>query len=130
MLTAADDKVPVHTSVDGQPLGANILRVVQALDYLGTPLSADAATALKKAARERDAVLLQKLLDPHVLFVVSLNPEVRVKVTRGPAKATLQQRGFTPLLVKILNDSHSYTSVEIDQPAGWRGLLRSQPGDT
>lgn len=102
---SADEGVPVVASVEGQPLGANITRLVQALDYLGAPLPAETVSKLGPAARDRDAKRLQELLDPHVLFVVSLNPEVRVKVARGPARADLQQGGFTPLLVKVLNDS-------------------------
>ena len=45
------------------------------------------------------------MLDPHVLAAVSVNPELRVKVQRGPAKAELRQGGFTPFLVKVLNDA-------------------------
>jgi len=39
------------------------------------------------------------MLDPQVLLVVSLNPEVRIKVGRGPAKACCS-KGFTPVLIK------------------------------
>src|SRR5207244_7015195 len=42
---------------------------------------------------------------PKVLLVVSLNPESRVKVARGPARVILQQAGFTPILIKVINDS-------------------------
>ena len=45
------------------------------------------------------------MLDPHVLAAVSVNPELRVKVHLGPAKAELRQGGFTPFLVKVLNDA-------------------------
>src|SRR5882724_11961131 len=91
-------------TVDGQPLAANVNRVLQALDTLGTPLSNETVSALTAAAKARDAALLQRLLDPSVLLVVSLNPESRVKVQRGPAAAILQQAGFTPVLVKVVNE--------------------------
>ena len=81
---------------EGQPLAANVKRLVEALEYLGAPMSAETSAALKSAADARDAHKLQQLLDPHVLLVVSLNPESRVKVARGPAPAVLQQAGFTP----------------------------------
>src|SRR5438132_6640123 len=91
--------------VDGQPLAANVKRLVEALQYLGAPMSDEVSAALKSAADARDAHKLQQLLDPHVLLVVSLNPESRVKVARGPAPAVLQPAGFTPVLVKVINES-------------------------
>src|SRR5258708_35581087 len=62
-------------TVDGQPLAANVNRVLQSLDTLGTPLPNETVSALTAAAKARDAAQLQRLLDPHVLLVVSLNPE-------------------------------------------------------
>jgi hypothetical protein len=103
--TAARAVELAPVSVEGQPLAANANRLAQAFSFLGTPLPKDVTEALSIAAKERDAARLQTLLDPHVLFVVSINPEARVKVGRGPAKAVLQQAGFTPVVVKVINDS-------------------------
>lgn len=114
-LSAWDD-VPVNPSVEGQPLAANVLRLDQALTFLGFPLAAETRQAIRKAAKQRDAEALQKLLDPQVLFVVSLNPEVRVKVKRGPAQAKIQQGGFTPVLVKVLNESTVSRQLRIASP--------------
>src|SRR5262249_22882250 len=100
-----DPGLPASIPVEGQPLAANVQRLLEALDYLGAPLPAATRTSLEKAARERNAARLQELLDPQVLFVVALNPEVRVKVQRGPGKAVLQQAAFTPVVVKVINDS-------------------------
>ena len=102
--------------VEGQPLAANIQRLSEALNYLGKPLSKELSNKLKKAASARDAEELQSLLDPQVLLVVTLNPEVRVKVTRGPAPALLQQAGYTPVLVKIINQSTSTATLNIASP--------------
>jgi len=102
--------------VEGQPLAANVKRLVEALEYLGAPMSAETSAALKSAADARDAHKLQQLLDPHVLLVVSLNPESRVKVARGPAPAVLQQAGFTPVLVKVINDSTVTEALRIKSP--------------
>jgi hypothetical protein len=113
--TPAETQVEVHT-VPGQPLGANIERLLTALEYLGAPLPEGLAADLAAAARERDSRRLQELLDPHVLLVVSLNPEVRVKVARGPAEATLQQGGFTPQIVKVINDSTVTRELRILSP--------------
>src|SRR5689334_3338321 len=107
---------PIRESVAGQPLAANVVRVLDTLRMIGSPLKAELEMALSKAAKQRDAKQLQELLDPEVLFVVSLNPEVRVKVARGPAKAELQQGGFTPVLIKVLNDSTVSEPLRIVSP--------------
>ena len=77
--------------VEGQPLASNAQRLIQALEFLGAPLPIEITNALQVAGRARDAPKIQQLLDRQVLFVVTLNPEARVKVTRGPAPAALQQ---------------------------------------
>ncbi len=47
---------------------------------------------------------VQKLLDPHCLLAVSINPESRVKAARGPATVELRQNQETIVLIKIDND--------------------------
>ncbi len=95
--------------VEGQPLAANVQRVVQALEFLGAPLSED----MRVASASRDARRLQELLDPQVLCVVGINPEARVKSARGPAAAGLQQAGYTPVLLKVVNHSASLAPLRI-----------------
>ena len=112
--TGASALSPV--SVDGQPLAANLERLDQALEYLGAPLPAELRTALKRAGQARDAAALQKLLDPRVLIVVHVNPEARVRLVRGPANADLQQAGYTPVLVKVVNESGSTGRLNIGSP--------------
>lgn len=114
-VLVADEGIP-KAPVEGQPLGANIVRLIEALEYLGQPLPDETTQSLLAAAKRRDADELQELLDEHVLFVVSLNPEVRVKVARGPAEARLQQAGFTCHIVKVLNDSTVTRSLRIMSP--------------
>src|SRR5688500_8514745 len=84
--------------VEGQPLAANAVRVAQALEALGTPLPARTRAALAKAAAANDAAGVQAALDPHALLLVTINPEQRVKVARGPARAVLQQGAYTPVV--------------------------------
>jgi hypothetical protein len=110
------DVVPLVTNVEGQPLAANVKRLAQALEFLGAPLPSETRKSIDAAARKRDARSLQQLLDPRTLFVVSLNPEVRVKVHRGPARAVLHQGGFTPFLVKIVNNSTVTRQLRIGSP--------------
>ena len=112
----ASAAVPLVRDVEAQPLAANVVRLLDALKVLGSPLPEETHVALLRAARARDIKHLQELLDPEVLFVVSLNPEIRVKVQRGPGKATLQQGGFVPLLVKVINQSTVARQLEIMSP--------------
>ncbi len=103
-------------AVEAQPLAANLDRVAQALEALGAPLPADVRTTMGRAGRDRDAGALQALIDPRVLVVVHINPEARVKVTRGPAPAVLQQGGYTPVLVKIVNESRGTPRLRLGSP--------------
>jgi hypothetical protein len=116
--------------VEGQPLAANAERLLQALEFLGSPLPAERTAAIKAAAKERDASKLQELLDPQVLVVVTLNPESRVKAARGPAAVTLQQGGYVPVLLKVINDSTVKKKLNIasHQAGPVYGTGRS-PGD-
>jgi hypothetical protein len=116
IATATRDAPAEPVAFEGQPLGANVTRLLAALEALGSPLPKETADQLALAAKARDAAQLQKLLDPHVLFIVSLNPESRVKVQRGPAAAVLQQAGYTPVLVKILNESTVTKRLKIVSP--------------
>src|SRR5262245_1060572 len=77
--------------VEGQPLASNVQRVIQAMEFLGAPLPIETTNALQSATRARDGRRIQQLLDGQVLLFVKLNPEARVKVTRGRAPAVLQQ---------------------------------------
>jgi hypothetical protein len=102
--------------VEGQPLARNVERVIQALEFVGAPLPAAPLQALKAAAKAQDARKIQETLDPHVLFVVNVNPESRVKVKRGPAPAVLQQAGYTPVLIKVVNEGGIASALHIASP--------------
>ena len=68
------DTIPV----DGQPLGANIRRVIQSMESIGFPFSPEKGGSLKQAIRSRDTDTLQTLMDQEILFVITINPESRV----------------------------------------------------
>jgi hypothetical protein len=103
-------------AVEAQPLAANIERLVEALAYLGAPLPAELRRDLLQAGQARDARTLQQRLDPRVLLAVHINPEARVKVSRGSAPAVLQQAGYTPVIVKIVNESGGSQRLGIGSP--------------
>lgn len=111
---AAHDAPP--RDVDGQPLAANCARLIDALEYLGAPLPAELATPLREANRAEDAGRIQELLDARAVFVVQINPELRVKVQRGAGDARLQQGGYTPVLIKVLNDATLARRLRISSP--------------
>lgn len=112
----ADQPLPAVEEVEGQPLGANVKRLITALKYLGSPLPDTLTQKLTAACNRRDAKAIQKLIDSEVLCVVSLNPEVRTKVARGPARAILQQGGFTPFIIKVSNHSTVTRQLRISSP--------------
>jgi hypothetical protein len=101
---------------EGQPLGQNVKRLIQAFDFLGAPLAKDTVAALRAAAESRDAAKMQQLLDPHVLAVIRVSPEARVKAARGPAPAILQQGAYVPVLLKVVNDSAVTKALGISSP--------------
>jgi hypothetical protein len=121
-------------TVEGQPLAANVRRVMQALALVGQPLPGEVAAKLEAAAKERDHAVLQATLDGYVLLAVAINPESRVKVLRGPAAAKLQQGGYTPVIVKIVNEGAITKRLKIVSPqagpvyagAAQGSLLRQQ----
>lgn len=106
---AADGKWPSVVKVEQQPLVSATERIVQALDFVGSPLSAedkkalDAAAKLEKAADCTEAI--QKVLDKLCVAGVNINPESRVSVIEGPAKKELVQQGWRTFLVKVHNEA-------------------------
>ena len=106
--------------VDAQPLLAQAIRLGEALDFLGSPLRDEDMKELRALQHGRPgketAGQIQKILDPYCLAVVSINPEARVKVTRGEAPADLIQGGWTSFLVKVHNDANVTAQLEVESP--------------
>ncbi len=111
-----------HTGpeIEAQPLLAQALRLREALAFLGSELSeADSRRleALRNEPHGPETVnRIQEILDPYCLAVVSINPESRVKVTRGKAAPTLIQGGWTSFLVKVRNDAGVTAPLEVESP--------------
>ena len=115
ICTVRADDIP-RPNVEGQPLAANVTRLLDAYEYLGASLPEETTTALRPFIKAEDSRQIQKTLDQHVLFAISINPELRVKVQRGPGDPLLQQAGFTPVLVKVLNDATVTRRLQISSP--------------
>ena len=96
--------------VEYQPLAAQTIRLLEALATLEDPLPpADSAQLRKLASQSTGSAetiaSIQKILDRHCLIGVEINPESRVKVQQGPAKAELIQNGWRNFLVKVENQA-------------------------
>lgn len=131
---AADGRstLPNVENVSLQPLAAQVTRVVEALDYLGVPLSAAEKRSVDAALDhddERRAVLaLQEVLDRRCLVDVHINPESRVKVTQGPARPELMQNGWRTFLVKVRNEAGVTAPLRAASPQAERVFSRGPDG--
>lgn len=106
--------------VEAQPLLAQAIRLQEALGFLGSDISEEDTRrleALQHRAHDEETVMaIQKILDPYCLAIVSINPEARVKVSRGEAAAKLMQGGWTSFLVKVHNDANVRAQLEVESP--------------
>jgi hypothetical protein len=95
--------------VEQQPLVAATERLIQALEFVGSPLDAKSRLQLEDAFKLTLAAdcteVIEKTLDPLCLVAVSINPESRVSVVEGPAKKELIQQGWRTFLVKVHNEA-------------------------
>jgi hypothetical protein len=112
--------LPIEKDVEWQPFAAQVTRLIEATDYLGSPFSAEEKqaidTAMKDPDTKRAAETVQTILDRHCLFGVSINPEMRVKVAVGPVKPELVEQGWRVFLVKVVNDSGTTAELRAVSP--------------
>jgi hypothetical protein len=108
------------TAIEPQPLLAHTLRLREALSFLGSSLSIEdekRLLALEKRPLTQQVVKdVQDILDPYCLAMININPEARVKVERGHAKANLIQGGWKSFLVKVINDAGVTAQLEVESP--------------
>ncbi|NIJ50855.1 CehA/McbA family metallohydrolase [Dyadobacter arcticus] len=95
--------------IEPQPLLAQAMRLQEALSFSGNALSVVDTKKLKalsdKPLTKETVAGIQEILDPYCLNFIDINPEGRVKVERGPAKAILVQGGWTSFLVRVNNEA-------------------------
>ena len=100
-------RLPAATKVDSQPLLASVERLIDALDFAGSPLPAETVSAIRKLSREHDdslvAMRVQELLDPFCLAGVSIKSTGPPTVKRGPVARKLLEQGWRTFLVKVVN---------------------------
>jgi hypothetical protein len=117
---AGSEPLPLVEGVEFQPLSAQVVRLVEALEMLGRPLSSDERDRIQRAIEKADASsavrAFQEVLDPHCLIGVNINPESRVKAVQGPAAAQLVQNGWTVFLVKVHNEAGVTAELQATSP--------------
>jgi len=120
LLAQPVTRLPLVHIVDLQPLIAQVKRILEATEYLGTPLSAESKEALRSAFKLADVVAagerIQQVLDAYCLLGVQINAEMRVKVTLGEAKPQLVEAGWRQFLVKVHNESGTTAELHSASP--------------
>ncbi len=111
---------PKVVQVEQQPLIAAVERLLQALEYVGAPLSAadqaELTAAMKLADPVKAALGIQAVLDKLCVAGVTINPESRVSVVEGPAAKELIQQGWRTFLVKVQNQAGITAELKIESP--------------
>ena len=126
---------PEEIDVEWQPFSAQIKRVAEALNFQGAPLSAEDQQTLNELLAkggEEAAEKAQEILDRYALLGVQINPESRVKVSSGPAKAILAEQGWRTFLVKVHNEAGVTSELRAFSPQAqslFSGGAFSTPSD-
>ena len=117
--TVATADLPQVTSVEIQPLKSQVSRLVSALEFLGQPLNQAEQQQLEEALKQGDEAALpalQVVLDQRCIAGVHINPESRVKISRGRAPAELMEQGWRVFLVKIHNEAGVTAPLRVASP--------------
>ena len=115
------EELPLVEKVEYQPLAAQVTRVLQTLDMVGEPLPVTDTAELKRLVEQGPAnpktiARIQEILDKHCLAGVNINPESRVKVQQGQAKADLIEQGWRSFLIKVHNEAGVTAVLAVDSP--------------
>ena len=116
LLLLAED---THLSL--QALAAQVERLVVALQSAGAPLDPGEVEALHAAhasSEQQGMAKIEQILDAHVLIEARINPEGRVSVARGAARAELVEHGWRTFLVKVNNEAAITAPFKIYSPQG------------
>jgi len=109
-----------QTRVALQPFAQQVRQVETTLAYLGQPLTQADSEAINQSIAEADEASavsrLEHVLDQYTLFIVEINPESRVKVLRGTAKAELNEAGTRIFLVKVVNKAGVTAPLLVQSP--------------
>ena len=111
-----------QTRIPLQPFAQHVRQLETTLAYLGQPLTQKAHDEINLAIAEADDAAavrhLEQILDNYTLAIVDINPESRVKVQAGAAKAELVEGGTRIFLVKVLNQAGVTSQLVAESPNG------------
>lgn len=103
MIVALPLMCLIATSSPTEPLptpAESAVQAAQTAKELRTPFPESLA---KQLATAEDSSQIWQAVAPHTLIEVELNPEMRVKVAAGPAKAVLTAGRPAPFIVRVEN---------------------------
>jgi hypothetical protein len=115
--------LPLVANVDRLALTLRLRRLLDAIASLGAD-GDEVAQALRVATAGSDLTGeatqgMQRALDGSCLVGVHINPEMRVKVARGPAQAELTTGAWRMFLVKVHNEAGTTARLRATRaPAG------------
>ena len=122
-VLAAQEAVPL------QPLAQQVRQLEEALNYLGDPLPAPEVKQIDAAIGNQNeaaaVAAIQAALDKHVLAVVDINAESRVKVEQGAAMPDLLEDGTRLFLVKVVNRAGVTAELKVVSPNSGNMFLAS-----
>ncbi len=111
---------PVVEGVAKQPLMVHVDHLLQALTFVGRPISDADREAIFKAAQlpdDKASVAIQQILDRYALVKVDIDPLRKVSVApMSGSSETLMKNGWTTFLVKVHNQPGVTDQVDVDSP--------------
>lgn len=106
----------VAEGVDFQPLGANVRRVIEALNVNGAPFDDATQGRIDRAFHDVDVDGLIKAVDSQVVCVITLDKDNVLRAERGSAPFLLQQGGYRPVVVKIKSPASAMGRLDVSSP--------------
>ena len=122
VLVSVQAPAPVGDGVSPDRFRTHCAGLLRAIKKLDVPLPVaslqelERLLAAKPAEPEAFGRSAQKLLDAHCLIRITINPESRVKVARGPAPAELVRGAPSFVLVKIHNEAGVTHALKVKGP--------------
>ena len=131
-MAGAQNTSHQHTtpaSIPLQPLAQQVRQLEEAMNYLGQPFGTADLRRIHEAIANPDEPAavhaLESILDAHVLLIVDINPESRVKVSDGAAKPELVEAGTRLFLVKVINNGQVRAPLVVQSPNSGDVYVRS-----
>ena len=108
---------------DDQAVILNAKKLVDALDFVGCPISLTNQNKLIQANKIED---VEEVFDPLSLACITINPESRVKVKGLMKTPNLIEKGWSVYLIKVVNEAGVTAPLKVDSPQSFP-LANSPP---